>query len=212
VTVEGGGGDDGGPGAIDTGVLPGTPLCGKYGGYAAVQKIADQLLPTLQADCTISAYFTSPNFPTQHFTDCLEKQYGQQLFQCPGVVYDTDTAGKTCLDMQKAHEGMTLRTDDFVAFRGDMIANFKAAGISLDDIASVLVPTINGFQGSIVLNGQRSGNSKCSCTNDIAPDGGYCGLPDAGIVDGGDGGDSGDAGTGTDAADAGGSTDGGGAG
>jgi hypothetical protein len=202
-TVDGGGDDGATTGETST-LPPGTPLCAKYGGYSQVQKIADQLLPALKNDCLISAYFTAPTFPTQHFNDCLEKQYGEQLFQCPGVKYDTDTAGKPCLDMQKAHENMTLREADFVAFRADMIDNFKAAGISLDDIASVLVPTINGFQASIVPNQQRRGNSNCSCANDIAPDGGYCGIPEAGIIDAADGGDSGgDTGTTTDAADGG---------
>jgi len=185
----------------DTLLPPGAPLCKKYpNGTALVAKITSDLLSSVSADCRISAYFVAPKSGAAHLSQCLESQIAT-FFQCPGATYTTDQAGKACRTMNDAHRDMNLRSADFDAFIANLIAVFKANGISNDDITAVL-PVFTGTKVAIVPNPKGIGNSQCTCPNDIAPDGGYCGL-DAGI-DASDGGDAGDGATGiTDASDAG---------
>lgn len=174
----------------DTLLPPGAPLCTKYpNGTALVAKITSDLVNSVGADCRISAHFVSPTLGAAHLSQCLQTQIGA-YFQCPGVTYDgsKDSAGKTCRSMADAHKNMNLRTADFDAFIADLVAVFKANGISNDDISLVL-PTFTGTKSSIVLNQKGIGNSMCTCANNIGPDGKYCGT-DAGTdaSDGGDGG------------------------
>jgi hypothetical protein len=189
----------------DTGTVD-PALCSRYGGFTGVQQITADILTAVKADCRISAEFAAPQSGISHVQQCLEKQMGT-FFGCPGIVYDKDTAGKTCRSMAEAHKGLGLRQADFTAFISDTNGVLKAHSLSDSDRTAILA-AINGTQASIVQKGGL-GNSNCSCANLTLPDGGYCGIPDAGIdtgVDGGDGGDSGDNDSGTlaDAADDGG--------
>jgi hypothetical protein len=175
----------------DTLLPPGAPLCNKYpNGPQLVTKITADLLTAVSADCRIDAYFVAPKSGAAHLSQCLEKQIGN-YFQCPGVVYDTDLAGKPCRSMLEAHKNLAapLRSADFDAFIQDFITVMKANGISTADISAVL-PTFQGTKTAIVENPRGIGNSQCTCPNDITPDGGYCGA-DAGI----DANDAGDGGT-----------------
>jgi hypothetical protein len=181
------------PDQPDTLAPPGAPLCNKYpNGPALVAKITSDLLNTVGSDCRISAYFVAPKSGAAHLSQCLESQIAT-FFQCPGAAYTTDQAGNACRTMADAHKGMGLRSADFDAFIADLVTVFKANGISVADINAVK-PTFTGTESAIVPNLKGLGNSQCTCPNDIAPDGGYCGL-DAGIlIDAGDAGDAGDTG------------------
>jgi hypothetical protein len=183
----------------DTLLPPGAPLCTKYpNGPALVAKVTSDLLDALNADCRVSAYFIAPKSGAAHVSQCLQSQIST-FFQCPGATYGTDQAGKVCRSMADAHKGMGLRSADFDAFIANLIAVLKKNGIANDDITAIL-PTFTGTKAAIVPNPKGLGNSQCTCPNDIAPDGGYCGL-DAGI-DASDAGDAGDTGI-ADAADSG---------
>jgi hypothetical protein len=171
----------------DQDVTPVSPeACNRAGGFTAVQGITADILTAAKADCRISAEFTAPESGIAHVQQCLEKQMGF-FFGCTGITYDgtKDSAGKPCRGMQAAHQNLGLRIADFKAFIDDTNAVLKAHNVS-DADRQVVLASMNGTQQSIVQKAGL-GNANCSCANLTLPDGGYCGIPDAGL-DAGDGG------------------------
>jgi hypothetical protein len=168
-------GDDGGGGPV------GQPLCGKYGGFAFVQSLADSVNTKMAADCRVSAHFTGLDAShAQHMKECTESLFGT-YFQCSGVTYDKDSKGNPCRDLQSVHRNMNLRSDDFKAALEDTIAAMREAKMSDDDIGAI-APTFIGIQGQIATKTGK-GNTECTCA-DMKYDGGYCGI-EAGTIDSG---------------------------
>jgi hypothetical protein len=157
-------GDDGGPD------LP--PLCTKYGGYGTVEVVVGHLVGALVADCRIGPFFTTLTpARQQHLGDCLTKQVAV-LMHCPGIKYDTDSAGAECRDMKTSHKGLGVRAADFDALIEDVVATLTKDGVAKEDIAA-MAPALLFLKDDIVTN-SAPGSAKQIC--------------DAGLDDAGDGG------------------------
>lgn len=199
--------DDGTDGSVDPASQPdaqlGAPICGKYGGYAAVKGIADAIITRASQDCRISGGFAqaSADDGLAHLKECFEIQLGS-AFQCEGVSYvantSKDSKGDECRSMSKAHEdlpgGRRLRNADFDAFIEAVAAELQAHGVTdTDDLRSVAAY----FEGSRNLvvqeRDQPKANSFCdpgTCTTCTPPGGGPIG--DGGTDAGTDAGDASD--------------------
>ena len=159
--------DDGGDGGP---AIP--PLCTKYGGYGTVEVVVGHLVGALVADCRISPFFTSLTpARQQHLGDCLTKQVAV-LMHCPGIKYDTDSAGAECRDMKASHKGLGVRAADFDALIEDVVATLTKDGVAKEDIAA-MAPALLYLKDDIVTN-SAPGSANQIC--------------DAGVGDAGDGG------------------------
>jgi hypothetical protein len=167
----------------DTGTVD-PQVCARYGGYTGVTTIADDILTAVKADCRIGANITALPNAGAHLRQCFEKQLGT-LFGCPGVVYDQATDGKPCRSMADAHKDLNLRLADFNAFISDTNAVLKTHNLS-DSDRQAIVAAMNGTQTAIVPQNRGLGDVNCTCPN-MEFDGGYCGIPDAGLDGGKDG-------------------------
>jgi hypothetical protein len=173
------------PGSSSGDTPPGAPLCGKYGGYTEVKKIAAEIVTHVAQDCRISAPIANlqPGRETQHFNECFEIFIGS-TFQCPEAVYvanqTRDSAGERCRSMTQAHQGYNLRTADFNAFVGAIGAGLRAKNVSEEDIR-LLAPSFEGTRTGVVqTNNQPTKNTHCTC-----PGGLYMGQSCTVIVDAG---------------------------
>jgi hypothetical protein len=184
-------------GNSETGVDPnsmmdanlGAPICGKYGGYANVQAIADAVLVQAKADCRISAPLANLNGDEQlHLQECFRIFMGG-AFQCDGISYVSgttkDSMDKTCRDMTSAHKGLNLRKADFDAFIEAIAAALVSKGVSMDDIRAI-APAFEGTRSGVTQNNtQPDKNTYCSCPGTPPQYMGKNCLPEAGIVDSG---------------------------
>ena len=144
----------------------GPPLCTKYGGYATVQVVVDDLVGALVADCRISKFFTTlTSERVSHLHDCLVKQVAV-VMRCPGIKYDVDNAGVECRDMKTAHKGISIRQADFDALVQDLVGVLTKDGVAAADI-DTLAPSILALRDDIVTN-SAPGTSRpiCDATNE----------------------------------------------
>ncbi len=152
---------DGSP-AIDAG----PPLCTKYGGYATVEVVVNDLVGVLVADCRISKFFTTLTTErVSHLHDCLVKQVAV-VMRCPGIKYDVDNAGVECRDMKTAHKGISIRQADFDALVQDLVGVLTKDGVAAADI-DTLAPSILALRDDIVTNSAPdTSRSICDATNE----------------------------------------------
>ena len=143
--------DDAASPADASSVDAGPPLCTKYGGYATVQVVVDDLVGALVADCRISRFFTTLTTErVSHLRDCLVKQVAV-VMRCPGIKYDIDNAGVECRDMKTAHKGISIRQADFDALIQDLVGVLAKDGVAAADI-DTLAPSILALRDDIVTN------------------------------------------------------------
>ena len=152
-----------------TDMPPRVAICAKYGSYAGVQALVTKAMGVFAADCRIGPYFADTT-KTAHHTECLQKYMGA-AFECPGVVYDKDSAGVACQDLRKAHAQLKLSGGDYDAFLSDFVQVMTAAKFEQDDINQV-VGGLNGVQG---IANAKGGTTQCTCMPDSK-----CGYIDAG--------------------------------
>lgn len=148
---------------------PRVAICAKYGSYAGVQSLVTKAMGVFAADCRIGPFFADPA-QTAHHTECLQKYMGA-AFECPGVVYDKDSAGVACKDMRQAHGQLKISSTDYEAFLSDFVQVMTASKYAQADINQV-VGGLNGVQG--VANA-KIGATRCTCMPDTT-----CGYVDAG--------------------------------
>jgi hypothetical protein len=144
----------------------GPALCTKYGGYATVEAVVDQLVGALVADCRISPFFTTLAAPrVAHVRDCLVKQVAVVL-GCPGIRYDVDNAGVECRDMKTSHKTLSIRQADFDALVQDLVAVLVKSGVAQTDIDAI-APSILALRNDIVTNSAPgSGHAICDAGGD----------------------------------------------
>jgi hypothetical protein len=153
--------DDGG-GGQETSILG---LCVKVGGAAEVTKIATDTNAKLAADCRIGGYFATLSSDSMtHMNDCFSTYLGA-TFDCAGVSYlgSKDSKGQDCRSMANAHQGLGISSDDFTAFREDIVSVMKAHNMATSDVNSVL-SLLTGVAG--VYSPNKKGNYECTCPND----------------------------------------------
>lgn len=186
-------GPDGTTATDDGSVAPtGAPLCGKYGGPAAVSAIADAIVTAAIADCRIGVVVENArnrNNDQQHFDECFQKFVGGG-FQCPGVSFSlgqtTDTSGDKC---NKQLENVTFSNTDFNAFLQDVSSALKTKGLADDEIRSV-APVFEGARarlvgGNVPANKHTQCRANCTiateaCTPPVVDAGNDTGVTDSG--------------------------------
>jgi hypothetical protein len=157
----------------------GAPLCGKYGGTAAISALADSIVSAAIGDCRIGLIVENARNKDQaHFDECFQKFVGGG-FQCPGVSFSsgqtTDSKGKKCT---KPLENVTFTKADFDAFFSDATAALKAKALTDDEIRSI-APVFEGARLS--LQGSTSTkHTACRPSCDIAKDACTPAIVDAG--------------------------------
>lgn len=144
----------------------GPPLCTKYGGYATVEAVVNDLVGALVADCRISKFFTTLTTErVSHLHDCLVKQVAV-VMRCPGIKYDIDNAGVECRDMKTAHKGISIRQADFDALVQDLVGVLTKDGVAAADI-DMLAPSILALRDDIVTNSApEASRSICDAANE----------------------------------------------
>lgn len=144
----------------------GPPLCTKYGGYATVEVVVNDLVGALVADCRISKFFTTLTTErVSHLHDCLVKQVAV-VMRCPGIKYDIDNAGVECRDMKTAHKGISIRQADFDALVQDLVGVLTKDGVAAADI-DMLAPSILALRDDIVTNSApEASRSICDAANE----------------------------------------------
>ena len=157
---------DAAPSADASGVDAGPPLCTKYGGYATVEVVVNDLVGALVADCRISKFFTTlTSERVTHLHDCLVKQVAV-VMRCPGIKYDIDNSGVECRDMKSAHKGISIRQADFDALIQDLVMVLTKDGVAAADI-DVLAPSILALRDDIVTNSApETSRSVCDASNE----------------------------------------------
>jgi hypothetical protein len=178
---------------MDAPSLDGT-LCGKYGGPMNIMTVMrENVLGEIAADCRVAGFFAPLRETTVgHIAECLGIM-AQELFGCPGVVYEGSMSSydKPCRDMRSAHLGLGISQGDFDALIEDVVVGLTAAGVEEADIMAA-APALLGMQGDIV---ESTSTTPTKLT---------CPVPEAGAADG-----AAIEGGATDGATEGGATDGG---
>ena len=170
----GSGGTPGGDASsgVDAPSLEGT-LCGKYGGPENVMTVMrENVLGEIAADCRVAGFFAPLRETTVgHIAECLGIM-AQELFSCPGVVYEGSMSSydKPCRDMKSAHLGLGISQGDFDALIEDVVVGLTAAGVEEADIMAA-APVLLGMQGDIV---------ESTSTTPTKP---TCPVPEAGAAD-----------------------------
>ena len=168
-------------------------LCAKVGGPGAVGTLSDKIMAAAQADCRIGIYFSRlAGGGRTHVVECMRRHL-QEAFGCPGVVYagSKSSSGQNCRSMGNAHNDITsiegkqgLNQADFQAYLEAAVAQFKAAGLTDDELAKIRSVFL-GYQGDVAPRAGNTTNTYCTCAGGtFTPAGGQpvaC-IPDGGYI------------------------------
>jgi hypothetical protein len=161
-------------------------LYDKYGGAPTVQKVVDDAVTGLLADCIEAPYFTNNlnkqgHDSTARLKSCLRLQF-TALLGGPATYPGMNDMGDMCQDMQTVHADIGVPGFAFDKFIVDVASVLKADGVSDTDIQTV-APAFVGLRPQIVSPNPVIYDS---CDAGVA-DGGAAdgGMSDAGVADGG---------------------------
>ncbi len=187
-------------------------ICTRAGGKSALQKIADDTVAAVAADCRISLPFTRLNVEqVAHVRDCLGNQLAD-VTKCegaPAYAGSKDSKGQVCRNMLQAHQRISISLADFDAFMTDMVGVLNKNGIEGKDV-DALVGALRREQTNIARSQKTTFTRQCDEPEPVI-DAGVDAAIDGAIVDAArdvqndtgtvqDSGDPADTGTGGDSA------------
>jgi hypothetical protein len=130
----------------------GTSLYVKYGGAPTVEKVVDDAVNGLLADCTEGPYFavvgTTGHDSLTRLKGCLVLQF-TVLMGGPGTYPGKNSEGDMCDDMATIHNGLQIPGFVFDRFVVDLGAVLTADGVSATDV-STIASAVTGLKSQIV--------------------------------------------------------------
>jgi hypothetical protein len=131
----------------------------KYGGLPTIQKIVDDTVTRVLADCVENPYFTTVLGTPGHDTEdrlkaCLDLQFSAVFgapvtYPGPSTYRNAPAGGYDCEDMTTIHADLGIPGPVFDQFIADLSDVMAADGIQSQDIAAV-APVLIGLKPQVV--------------------------------------------------------------